>query len=115
MLSIVLVCGLLTDGGVSLFVVVFAVYPFAAEMFKQSGIPKRLIPGTIALGAFSFTMDSLPGSPQIQNLIPTTFFKTHTSAAPWLGLAGAIFIFIAGLSYLHLRQAQALAVRALYE
>src|SRR5215472_2762831 len=49
MLSIVLVCAILTYGGVSLFVVVFAVYPFAAEMFRQGGIPKRLIPGTIAL------------------------------------------------------------------
>jgi len=48
--------------------VVFAVYPFAAEMFRQGGIPKRLIPGTIALGAFSFTMDALPGTPQIQNV-----------------------------------------------
>ena len=52
MLVIVLVCALLTYGGVSLFVVVFAVYPFAAEMFRQSNIPKRLIPATIALGAF---------------------------------------------------------------
>ena len=76
---------MLTYGGVSLFVVVFAVYPFAAEMFRQSDIPKRLIPGTIALGAFTFTMDSLPGTPQIQNIIPTTFFKTTTWAAPWLG------------------------------
>jgi len=33
-LSIVLVAALLTYGGVSLFVVVFAVYPFAAEMFR---------------------------------------------------------------------------------
>ena len=48
MLSIVLVCAILTYGGVSLFVVVFAVYPFAAEMFRQSGIPKRLIPCTVA-------------------------------------------------------------------
>lgn len=62
MLVIVLVCALLTYGGVSLFVVVFAVYPFAAEMFRQSDIPKRLIPATIALGAFSFTMDALPGT-----------------------------------------------------
>jgi H+/gluconate symporter-like permease len=70
---IILVCALLTYGGVSLFVVVFAVYPFAAEMFRQSQIPKRLMPATIALGAFTFTMDALPGSPQIQNIIPTTF------------------------------------------
>ena len=56
-LSIVIVCAILTYGGVSLFVVVFAVYPFAAEMFRMSAIPKRLIPGTIALGAFTFTME----------------------------------------------------------
>lgn len=99
-LSIVVVCALLTYGGVSLFVVVFAVYPFAAEMFRQSDIPKRLIPGTIALGAFTFTMDALPGSPQIQNIIPSTFFKTNTWAAPWLGVVGTVFILVTGLSYL---------------
>ena len=109
MLSIVLVCAILTYGGVSLFVVVFAVYPFAAEMFKQGGIPKRLIPGTIALGAFTFTMDALPGSPQIQNIIPTTFFKTDGWAAPWLGVIGAIFILIMGLTYLNWRRRQAAA------
>jgi H+/gluconate symporter-like permease len=103
-LSIVLVCAILTYGGVSLFVVVFAVYPFAAEMFRQSDIPKRLIPGTIALGAFTFTMDSLPGTPQIQNIIPTTFFKTNTWAAPWLGVIGAIFILVVGLAYLNWRR-----------
>lgn len=104
MLSIVLVCALLTYGGVSLFVVVFAVYPFAAEMFRQSDIPKRLIPGTIALGAFTFTMDSLPGTPQIQNIIPTTFFKTNTYAAPWLGIIGSVFILIVGMLYLSWRR-----------
>jgi H+/gluconate symporter-like permease len=109
MLSIVLVCALLTYGGVSLFVVVFAVYPFAAEMFRQGGIPKRLIPGTIALGAFTFTMDALPGSPQIQNIIPTTFFKTDTWAAPWLGVVGSVFILVVGLAYLEWRRKQAAA------
>lgn len=81
---IVLVCALLTYGGVSLFVVAFAVYPFAAELFRQSAIPKRLIPATVALGAFSFTMDALPGTPQIQNIIPTSFFGTNAWAAPGL-------------------------------
>jgi len=109
MLVIVLVCALLTYGGVSLFVVVFAVYPFAAEMFRQSDIPKRLIPATIALGAFSFTMDALPGTPQIQNIIPTTFFGTTSWAAPWLGLTGTVFVFIVGMLYLRrqLRKAKA--------
>jgi H+/gluconate symporter-like permease len=104
MLVIVLVCAMLTYGGVSLNVVVFAVYPFAAEMFRQGNIPKRLIPGTIALGAFTFTMDSLPGSPQVQNIIPTTFFKTDTWAAPMLGTIGGIAIFITGMLYLESRR-----------
>jgi len=106
-LSIVLVCGLLTYGGVSLFVVVFAVYPFAAELFRQNHIPKRLIPATLALGSFTFTMDSLPGTPQIQNIIPTTFFKTTTWAAPWLGTIGGLFILCTGLLYLSWRRRQA--------
>lgn len=109
MLSIVLVCAVMTYGGVSLFVVVFAVYPFAAELFRQVNIPKRLIPGTIALGAFTFTMDALPGTPQIQNIIPTTFFQTNTWAAPWLGVIGAIFIFITGMTYLEFMRRRAAA------
>ena len=104
MLSIVLVCALLTYGGVSLFVVVFAVYPFAAELFRQSNIPKRLIPGTIALGAFTFTMDALPGTPQIQNIIPSAFFGTNSWAAPWLGVIGTVVILILGMSYLEWRR-----------
>ena len=106
---IVAVCALLTYGGVSLFVVVFAVYPFAAELYRQSNIPKRLMPGAIALGAFSFTMDSLPGTPQIQNIIPTTFFKTTSWAAPVLGVVGSLFIIVVGLSYLEWRRRAAMA------
>ncbi|MEX3840434.1 GntP family permease [Paraburkholderia sp. BR10882] len=106
---IVAVCALLTYGGVSLFVVVFAVYPFAAELYRQSDIPKRLMPGAIALGAFSFTMDSLPGTPQIQNIIPTTFFKTTSWAAPALGVTGSLFIIVVGLSYLEWRRRSAMS------
>jgi len=104
MLSIVAVCAVLTYGGVSLFVVVFAVYPFAAEMFRQGNIPKRLIPGTIALGAFTFTMDALPGTPQIQNIIPASFFGTDTWAAPVLGTLGGVFILAMGMLYLEWRR-----------
>lgn len=104
MLTVVLLGAILTYSGVSLFVVVFAVYPFANQLFRQANIPKRLIPGTIALGAFSFTMDALPGTPQIQNVIPTTFFGTNIYAAPVLGIIGAIFVLAAGLSYLEWRR-----------
>ncbi|MBL8635306.1 MAG: GntP family permease [Myxococcales bacterium] len=107
MLAVVFVCALLTYGGVSLFVAAFAVYPFAAELFKAADIPRRLIPGTIALGSFTFTMDALPGSPQIQNIIPTTFFHTNTWAAPKLGLVGALFVLAAGMAYLSYQRRKA--------
>ena len=109
MLAIVLVAALLTYGGVSLFVVVFAVYPFAAEIFRSSNIPKRLIPATIALGAFTFTMDALPGTPQIQNIIPTTFFRTTAWAAPVLGTLGSVFILAFGMACLDWRRRKAFA------
>jgi H+/gluconate symporter-like permease len=107
MLSIVLLGAILTYSGVSLFVAVFAIFPFAAQLFRQANIPKRLIPGTIALGAFTFTMDALPGTPQIQNVIPTTFFKTDIYAAPVLGILGGVFVLIVGLLYLESRRKKA--------
>jgi hypothetical protein len=82
-------CATMTYGGVSLFVVAFAVYPIAAALFRQAGLPKRLIPGTIALGAFTFTMTALPGTPAIQNAIPMPYFGTTPFAAPGLGIVTA--------------------------
>lgn len=99
-LAIILASTLLAYGGVSMFVIAFAVYPFANSLFMESGTPRRLIPGCIALGAFACTMTALPGSPQIQNLIPTKYFGTDAYAAPGFGITGAILIY--GLSLLWL-------------
>src|SRR3954465_9726302 len=107
MLTIILLGAILTYSGVSLFVAVFAIYPFAAQMFREANIPKRLIPGTIALGAFTFTMDALPGTPQIQNVIPISFFGTNIYAAPILGCSGAVFILVLGVAYLQWQRRRA--------
>ncbi len=107
MLAVVTVCALLTYGGVSLFVAAFAVYPFAAMLSRAARIPKRLIPGTIALGSFTFTMDALPVSPQIEGIISATIFHTTTWAAPKLGVVGALFVLRVGLLYLDRRRKQA--------
>jgi len=109
MLSVVLSAAILTYGGVSLFVVAFAVYPFAASIFKEADIPKRLVPATIALGAFTFTMDALPGTPQIQNSIPMKFFNTDLYAAPVFGALGTLIILVVGMFYLQWRKRTAQA------
>ncbi|MCY1704185.1 GntP family permease [Deinococcus sp. SL84] len=107
--AVVLSCGILTYGGVSLFVVAFAVFPIAVSLFRAAGVPRRLIPAAIALGSFTFTMTAIPGTPAMQNAIPAAFFGTDTFAAPGLGLiAGAIMLF-GGLAWLQRRAAVAQA------
>jgi H+/gluconate symporter-like permease len=108
-LAVVLACAVLTYGGVSLFVVAFAVYPIAAALFRGANLPKRLIPATIALGAFTFTMTALPGTPAIQNAIPMPFFGTTPFAAPLLGIVSALVMF--GLGQYWLSRQAALAKR----
>ncbi|MEO1658426.1 MAG: SLC13 family permease [Pseudomonadota bacterium] len=109
MMAIVAACALLTYGGVSLFVVAFALYPVATALFQRANIPKRLIPATIALGAFTFTMTALPGTPAIQNAIPMPYFGTTPFAAPGLGVIAALIMAGFGLSWLGFRARRARA------
>ncbi|MEG6586094.1 GntP family permease [Dendrosporobacter sp. 1207_IL3150] len=107
-LSVLLGCGVLTYGGLSVFVVAFVMYPFAAILFREADIPKRLIPATLWMGIFTYAMVALPGTPQIQNIIPTTFFGTSTWAGPMLGLIGGVLYFCFGwawITYRHRRLA----------
>ena len=100
-LAIVLSCGILTYGGVSLFVVVFAVFPLSRSLFRQADLPRRLIPAAIALGSFTFTMTAMPGTVQIQNQIPMPFFRTNSFAAPGLGCIGSLIMFGLGMLWLN--------------
>ena len=99
-LAIVFSCAVLTYGGVSLFVVAFAMYPITVRIFVQSDIPKRLIPATIALGSFTFIMTALPESPAIQNTIPMPTFGTNAFAAPGLGIIAAIIMLAVGYAWI---------------
>lgn len=69
-LAVVLAGAAVTYGGVSLFVAFFVLAPMAHALFQAADIPHRLMPATIALGASTFTMSALPGTPAIQNAIP---------------------------------------------
>lgn len=109
LLSIIVASAVLTYGGVSVFVVTFAVYPIAAALFREINIPKRLIPGAIAVGALTFTMTAMPGTPSIQNAIPMPYFETDAFAAPGLGLIAGVIMFAGGVWWMQRRLKTALS------
>lgn len=102
-LAVVLPCLLMTYGGISLFVVVFVIYPMGYAVYREADIPRKLLPGAIAFGAFGITMTSIPGSPQIQNIIPSEFYGTTAMAAPLMGLVASVLIGVPGYLYLEWR------------
>lgn len=99
-LAVVLGGAVVTYGGVSLFVAIFVLVPMAQGLFKTAAIPRRLMPGAIALGTMTFTMSALPGTPALQNAIPMPFFGTTPFAAPGLGIIAAAIMLGFGLWWL---------------
>ena len=100
LLVVILSTAVLTYGGVSVFVVIFTIYPIAVVLFSKADLPKRLIVAALALGAGTFSMTALPGTPAIQNLIPAQVLGTPATAAPILGIVASIIMFSLGYWYL---------------
>jgi len=96
----VLACALLTYGGVVVFVVIFAMYPLGLKLLQEANIPKRLFCAALALGAGTFTLTALPGTPSIHNVIASVALGTNLFAGFWLGLAGGVIMFGLGMWYL---------------
>lgn len=91
---------ILTYGGVVVFIVIFALYPLSVELVREANIPKRLLCAAAFLGAGTFTMTALPGTPSIHNAIAAQKLGTSLFAAPGLGLLAAGIMLVLGLAYL---------------
>lgn len=107
-LAIVLACAILTYGGVSVFIVAFAVYPMALSLFREADLPRRFIPGALAFGSVTFTMTSA-GSPEIQNWIPTKYLGTTPYAGWQVSLIVALVMACFGYWWLNRMLAKAKA------
>lgn len=91
---------ILTLGGVSLFVVIFAVMPIARPLFKEMNIPWHLFIAAFIFGIGSISMTMMPGSPSILNIMPMKYLGTTAMAAPLLGLAAAALIALWNVVYM---------------
>ncbi|MDH6643387.1 H+/gluconate symporter-like permease [Ralstonia sp. GP73] len=94
-MAIVAVCAVLGYGGVSVFVILFVIVPIARPLFKEIDLSWHLFPGIYFFGVATFVMSMVPGTPQIQNIIPTKYLGTTATAAPALGLIAALFVITA--------------------
>lgn len=103
----VIACALLTYGGVVVFVVIFAMYPLGLRLLKEADIPKRLFCGALALGAGTFTLTALPGTPSIHNVISSVALGTDLFAGAWLGIFGGSIMFVLGMAYLERQRTRA--------
>lgn len=100
LLAIFAISAILTMGGISLFVVLFVVIPLAKPLFKRLDIPWNLVVIPVFMGIGTFTMTMMPGTPSIQNVVPTTYLGTTLTAAPLLGVVASIVSIVAGVIYL---------------
>lgn len=99
MAAVVVATAILIYGGITSFVVIFAIFPIALVLFEEADIPTRLIPGAATLGLWSFAMTG-PLSTQIQNIIPMNYLGTTSTAAIGPGGLTAILCFVIGVIYL---------------
>lgn len=100
LIAIALISGILTYGGISLFVVMFAVLPLARSLFKKLDLAWNLIQVPLWLGIATITMTVLPGTPAIQNVIPIQYLDTSLTAASIPSLLGSLGCVIFGLFYM---------------
>ena len=95
-----LACALLTYGGVVVFVVIFAIYPLGLRLIQETNTPKRLFTGAVALGAGTFTMTALPGTPSIHNVLASVGYGTDLYAGANLGIFASAVMLFGGMAYL---------------
>jgi H+/gluconate symporter-like permease len=94
-----LVCAVLTYGGVVVFVVIFTMYPLGISLMREANLPKRLFCAATALGAGTFTMTALPGTPSIHNVIAASALGTDLFAGAWIGLLASALMIALGMAY----------------
>ena len=98
--AVVIPCLLMTYGGISLFVVVFVIYPMGYSIYRAADLPRRGIPGALCFGCSTFAMIA-PGAVQIHNAVPSTNLGTTYMAGAVNGFLACGFMLVVGIIYLH--------------
>ncbi len=98
-LAVLAVSFVLSYGGIGTFVIAFTVYPIAFRLFQEANISRDLLPAVMLFCPTTMCMTMLPGTPSIQNMIPTSFLGTSIYAAPLFGTTAAALTGVMGYLY----------------
>jgi H+/gluconate symporter-like permease len=85
----IFVTALMAYGGISAFVIVFAIYPVALPLFEKANISKNLMPAIFTFGAVTL-MQCLPGAPTGINATAAAALGTNAYAGPIVGTICAV-------------------------
>ena len=96
MIAVPLAIGILTYGGIAGFVVCFAVFPIALEVYREADIPRRFIPAAIVFACCTFSGIG-PGNPQVGNVVLQNAFGTSLMAGATVGFICTFVTLIVGL------------------
>lgn len=99
-LAVLIISLVMSYGGISTFVIAFTVYPIASELFAKDKIDTAFTPAVMLFCPTTLAMTMLPGTPSVQNIIPTTYLNTDIYAAPLVGLFASLVTFLLGYIYL---------------
>lgn len=100
LIAIPLACGILGYGGVSAFVISFAVFPIALQVFHEADLPRKYIPAALCFGCSTFAMIA-PGAPQIHNAIVANAMNTSIMAGAVNGFVTCFAMLVIGCIWLY--------------
>ena len=87
---------ILAYGGINGVVVTVIIFPIALEMFKNANLPREIAPGVVLSGTITSAL-IMPGSPQLQNVLPMNLLGTTSTAGLVPGLVIGAMILIANI------------------
>lgn len=98
LLALPLAVAALAYSGMSGTVSVFVVLPIFLRVFRETGLPRRFIPGLFLFGAGTF-INCAPGSAQNLNVIATRSVGLDPSAGLLVGIIGSTAVFVLGIAW----------------
>lgn len=98
--AVILATFILMMGGISGFVIVFTLYPFTVELFREADIPRKYMLSAIAICNSGFGM-YFPGSPQSMNVLPMQYLNTSATCGAVVAILCGVFFLTLSLLYLN--------------